>query len=204
MNDYSQNGEQSLVQKYFGADYIGTALSLGENDGRTFSNVYGLHLAGWSTVLVEPSPVAFAKLNRLHANSDPLITCLVNAAIADEDKELEFWDSGTHLKKGDAALLSTAKPSEIDRWKKSGEVFTKTKVRGITFKTLLEECQRDQFDFISIDCEGMDLEVLRQIDLKDTRMVCVEWNGKNKQAFIEACPGFRLVHENGENLIFAR
>ena len=48
------------------------------------------------------------------------------------------------------------------------------------------------------------MDVLRQIDLSNVRMVCVEFNGRNKQAFVDACPGFRLIAENGENLIFAK
>ena len=82
--------------------------------------------------------------------------------------------------------------------------YTPVEVKVFRWKTFLNRVKYKTFDFISIDAEGLDLDILRQIDLSNTRMVCVEWNGKQKEEFIAACPGFRLIHENGENLIFAR
>jgi hypothetical protein len=61
------------------------------------------------------------------------------------------------------------------------------------------------FDFINIDIEGMDFEVLSQIDLTDVKCVCVEYNGIEPQKYIDYCAQFGLteIHRNGENLIFA-
>lgn len=215
MKDYSQSGEQKIILNYFGDGIRGAGpemrdsfrwLSCGENDGETFSNVRALALMGLSGVAIEPAETAFSKLKALYADR-PDVQC-INAAITTQDGPLDFYSSGTHLKKGDTDLLSTTRPEELARWQKSGEVFTKTTVRGITFNTLLKETGLTRADFISIDAEGVDLAILTQIDLTalGTRMVCVEVNRNDQKPFDEYCAkhGLQLYHRNWENAIFAR
>jgi FkbM family methyltransferase len=197
---YSQNSEEQIIKDYFGG-FVGAFLDVGANDGVTLSNTRALAEAGWCGVLVEPSPQAFARLKE----NCKQYKCLYPYpfALGNFNGEINLWESiGQHLNKGDVGLVSTTVTDEMRRW--SGEKFNAVMVKCFRWKTFLNRLKYKKFDFISIDCEGMDLEVLKQIDLTDTKMVCVEWNGKNKQAFIDACPGFRLIHENGENLIFAR
>lgn len=203
MQDYSQSGEQKIILDYFGHT-PGTALDAGANDGISLSNSHALHHLGWNLCCVEPSPAAFARLAELYDGTNHV---LVNAAITETDGPVEFYDSGTHLKKGDVALLSTTKSTEMDRWKKSGEVFTKTVVRGITFQTLLKETGLKQFDFITIDAEGLDWQILKQIDLRlvGCRMLCVEVNQGGDSHFINyaARHGMKLRYKNWENRVFA-
>lgn len=226
MNDYSQNGEGKIIHGFFG-NFKGTLLDLGANDGITLSNSRGLIEDGWGGVLVEPSPVAFDKLLKscridkdalISGNMEPCgiygygvngrvhYTC-VNAAITTQDGPIDFWDCGVHLHKNDTSLLSTTRPETIARWKRSGEQFTKTTVRGVTFATLLRETGVNHFDFISIDCEGADLDILAQIDLAAVgcRMLCVETNGNN-QPFIDlaAKGGMKAYRRVVENMIFVR
>jgi FkbM family methyltransferase len=238
MKDFSQSGEQRIILNFFGYKFDSegnpiiaprqpmTVLDIGANDGILLSNSRALALLEWDCVLVEPAPEAFRKLHQAYNHSDPktedmVITLsrvspsrskqsitLVNAAITTQDGPIDFYDSGTHLKKGDTSLLSTTRPEEMARWKRSGEVFTKTTVRGITVKTLLEETGMTRADFISIDCEGVDLDVLRQLDLTalGTRLLCVEVNRADQRPFDEYCAGhgMRLLHRNYENAIYSK
>jgi FkbM family methyltransferase len=210
MKDYSQNGEGAIIADYFGPR-IGTLLDIGANDGVCLSNSRGLIEAGWSGVLVEPSPAAYRRLllNNANAEFSGRVRC-IQAAITTRDGPIDFYDSGTHLHKGDTSLLSTTRPEELARWRKSGEQFTKTTVRGITFRTLMRECGYGEglptLDLISIDAEGADYDILRQIDLRAVgcRMLCVETNGKENQKFIDYCAGHGmwLMGQVSENLIF--
>ncbi len=203
MTDHTQHGEGKIIAEYFGS-FVGTFLDVGANDGRTFSNTYDLWNRGWTGTLIEPSPTAFAKLAAIHANSG----CnLVNAAITKTEGWISFWDSGPHLNRGDSALLSTTVESETHKWRKAGTAFTKTTVRGITFDTFLFESPVKRFDFISIDCEGADWDVLVQMDLAELgcRFLCVETNSVDDDKFIRlvAPQGLRLVEKNYCNLMFA-
>ena len=65
------------------------------------------------------------------------------------------------------------------------------------------------FDFITIDAEGMDMEILKQIDLLDTQLLCIEWNSKNeiKEEILEYTSKFgmnKIIYQSGENLLIAR
>lgn len=247
MKDFSQSGEQAIILKYFG-DFRGTVLDIGANDGILYSNSRALVELDWSAVLVEPAEIAFGKLmaNNLIFGSGKMpegfagtpadfhamisgglvvapngrVKC-VQAAITTTDGPLTFYSSGTHLKKGDTDLLSTTHPEELARWKKSGEQFTKTTVRGITFQTLMDELgllmirddklpgiMKAHYDFISIDAEGADLEILRQIDLTAVgcRLLCVEVNQRGDAEFTEYAKrhGMRLLWSCYENRIYAR
>ncbi len=206
MKDFSQSGEQKIILDYFGG-FVGRFLSCGENDGETLSNVRALAERGWSGCCVEPAPTAFSKLAALY-DGDARIHC-VQVAITESDGMIDFYDSGTHLKKGDTSLLSTTRPEEMNRWKKSGEQFSKIQVHGVTFNTLIESRRiLPRFEFISIDCEGVDLQVLRQIDLTAVgcRLLCVEVNRADQGPFDAHCAkhGMRLHHRNYENAIYAR
>lgn len=197
---YSQNNEEEIILKYFG-DFIGTFIDIGANDGITLSNTRALAERGWNGVCVEPSPKAFDKLRY-----NIMMFSGVYAypfALGHTNKELTFYESSSLLKKDDIGLVSTFHHQEMERFKSVCN-YTPIKVKCFRWKTFLNRLKYKKFDFISIDVEGSELDVLPQIDLTDTKMVCVEWNGKHKAEFTEICKGFNLIAENGENLIFAR
>lgn len=197
---HSQNNEEQIIKDYFG-DFVGTFLDAGANDGVTLSNTRALALAGWCGVLVEPSPKAFARLKENCKGYKCLYT--YNFALGNHNGTAVLQESSALLGADDVALVSTLRPDEMDRFKTVVK-YTPVEVKIFKWKTFLNRLKYKSFDFISVDIEGYDADVLEQIDLTNTRMVCVEWNGKNKQRFVDACPGFRLIAENGENLIFAR
>lgn len=213
MKDYSQNGEQKIFFDYFNKTspkHTFRALDIGANDGETFSMTRGLMTGGFleGLICVEPSPAAFEKLDALYEGDTSVFK--IQAAITTRDGPIDLYDSGTHLKKGDVALLSTTVPSEMDRWKKSGETFTKTTVRGITFETLMKETGVNRFEMISIDAEGADVPILLQIDLTAVgcQLLCIEFNQrKDNEVSIDIhCRkhGMKLIHRNFENLIYAK
>lgn len=205
MKRFSQNNEQDLILAHFGPAQ-GVFLDIGANDGRVLSNTHALALLGWKGVCVEPSPTAFDKLSRLYAGNDRIE--LHNVAIDNANGKKILHESGNHIGREDHALLSTIVPSEMDRWKGTREVFKPVAVECVTFLTLLEGSEHAEFDMISIDAEGLDYDILSQIDLRavNCRFLVVEYNGKEEHRFVQYCReyGMNLRHKNGENLLFIR
>lgn len=201
---YSQNNEEKIILDYFNG-YTGTLCSIGENDGETLSNVRELIKRGWKADLIEPSPTAYKKLWNLYQGLIPDVMTH-EIAITETDGDITLFESGEHLGKGDTALLSSTVRTEINRWEK--ETFTPVKVKGLSFNSFLYIAQHKNYDFISIDAEGLDVRILFQIDLKDTRCICIEWNGdKGVRIVIETyclIYGLNVIHVNSENLILAR
>jgi FkbM family methyltransferase len=201
---YSQNNEEIIIGAYFG-EFVGHLLSLGENDGVTLSNSRFLIEKGWSADLVEPSPSVFSKLQALYTDNPKIKSH--NIAVGNSKGRMPFYDSGTLLKTGDQALVSTLSTAETQRWGNSVE-FSEIEVNVITVPDLLENTLAGQFHFVSIDCEGLDLDILRQMDLNamGTRCVCVEFNGKDELSYWNCVQqfGFRILHKNMENLIYVK
>lgn len=193
---YSQNKEQDYIVNYF-AGFTGKLLDIGANDGKTFSNSLALIELGWEAVLVEPSPSAFEKLTKLH--EDNLWVMRYNIAIGTKRGTTYLHDMGEHIGNGDSSLLATTIASEKDRW--VGTEFKKVTVNVIPYADIA-----DNYDFITIDAEGMDLEILKQIDLSNIKMVCIEWNNDlTMEAAIRAVmpERFKEIYRSLENLIYA-
>lgn len=203
---YSQNDEDYLIERYFRGK-IGTILSIGENDGKTFSNVLSAIERGWQAVLIEPSKTAFEKLTKLHEGNANVMA--FNIAIGKENGKADFYESGEHIGNGDTSLISTLNESELGRWKGSKyDNFTKTTVDVNTWEMFYSLFENMKFNLISIDAEGYDLFILQQMDLlkMDCEMLIVEYNGVNETEYSTAAAngGLRLLSKNFENLIYAR
>lgn len=202
--NYSQNNEQEAILKYFG-DFKGTFCDLGANDGQTLSNTRALAELGWCGILVDPSPAAFAKLENLYAKEKKGCFYLYNFAIGNFNGPGVLHDSGSLLKKGDSGLVSTLVPEEKKRFQHVLP-YTEIDVKVFRWKTFLNRCKIKKFDFISIDCEGLDGDILEQIDISETMCICIEWNGKPelKERFSNYLKDFKIIYTSGENLIYAR
>ena len=87
------------------------------------------------------------------------------------------------------------------------EEITETKIQSVPFSWILK--WHKQFDFISIDAEGNDWKILKQIDLNafGCRCLCIEHNGDDqlRRIFAGYCATYDLreIHRNRENIIFA-
>lgn len=202
---YSQNNEDEIISQYFGS-HIGTLLDIGANDGVTFSNSKLLIDKGWVADLVEPSDYGFNKLSELY--SDNRNVRLHKCAMSSECFVGTLHESGAHVKNGtDRALVSTIQQHEKNRW--GNVAFKEIEVSVIDFNTFHQHLDLPKFDFISIDAEGEDWNILSQIDLNKVgcKCLCIEYNSIQSlaQLYSNYCAKFGLkeIHRNAENIIFA-
>lgn len=207
MKTYSQNSEDIIILDYF-KDFKGTLLSIGENDGMMFSNARLLIENGWKAYLFEPG-ATYGELYKLYGPSETVRTYPTGICGGDVSKAFTFYESGAHVPGGiDSGLVSTTDIKEMQKWKDRGVQFFARQVHFLAFKNWFKNAGKPELDFISIDCEGMDWEILQQINLSNTRALCIEWNGDRQLYgnFVNYCYGFGLhvAHKNNENLIFLK
>lgn len=190
---YTQNDEERVFTEYFG-DFKGVLVDIGANDGKTFSNSYRLIENGWVAHLVEPHKEAFEKCVKEHADHERVV--IHNVAISKYDGEVEFL-------KGSDSLLSTLNTSMVALW--PNVQFEVSKTKTISWASFMKKAKIPRIDFLSIDAEGSDWDILQQINLSEVRMLCIE--AGDYKGFIIAYAqraGMRLIHRTHENLIFAR
>ena len=210
MKGYAQNDEDLIIKEYFDKQGIsqGVVLDIGANDGVTFSNSKLFIENGWQGHLIEPSSV-FQQICDLYNENENVF--FYNFGIGLTDSEVKFYESGSVLEhRQDSNLVSSAIPTE--RWLKE-TTFIEKEVPFLSFETFLTTYFQETipiFDFISIDAEGLDWEILQQIDLDlhETKCVCVEFNGNHSFDLLmtKYCNNFGLYEEarNEENIIFVR
>lgn len=199
---YSQNAEEEVILKYFQGK-TGTFIDIGSNDGITFSNTRALAERGWKGVLVEPSPKAFAKLKELYNGHKGFY--LYPYALGSHNGKAMLQESGPLCSASDVGLVSTFHAHEMDRFKRTVS-YTPTEVKIYKWKTFLNRLTIKEFDFISMDCEGGEMDILPDMDLSKTSLICLEWNSKPeiKTEYEKYLEGFKLIYTSAENLIYGR
>lgn len=200
---YSQSDEDAVIQDYFKEKPHGTFLDLGCNDGVTFSNTRAMAERGWKGVLVDASPKAFNKVAALYKGFKGFYT--YNVAISNHNGYAILHESGPLCSAQDVALVSTFHAHEMDRFKKS-VTYEPITVKCFTWKTFLNRLSIKQFDLISIDVEGEEMNILPDINLDHTSMVVIEWNSKPelKVEYEKYLSEFKVIYTSAENLIYAR
>lgn len=200
---FSQNDEERVILDYF-KGHKGTFIDVGANDGVTFSNTRALALLGWRGILIEPSPKAYAKLSEIYkGRNNGFYT--YQYALSNKNSAALLYESGPLCTPADVGLVSTFHQHEKERFQATVK-YEPIEVKTFTWKTAMNRWMIKEFDFISLDVEGHELEILPDIDLSKTRMICLEWNSKPdlKVAYEKYLYGFKVIYTSAENLIYAR
>lgn len=199
---YSQNKEEQYILEYFG-DFVGTFADIGCNDCLTFSNTRALALKGWRGIFIDPSPKAMQRCKTLYNGYKGYY--FYEVALSAHNGKAILNESGPLCTPTDVGLVSTFHDREMDRFKRTVK-YEPMEVKTFRWKTFYNRLKVKHFDFVSIDAEGDDLEILSQMDLSGVKAICLEWNGKEqlKKDFEYYLHGFRLLYTSGENLLYGR
>ena len=157
----SQNGQDlfALLSNNFKRN--GVFIEFGAYDGVIFSNTHLLEKQfGWTGILIDPIPNHYEsmKLNR---------KCkLIHGAITAE--------------KQDSVLIEQLPASDLSKFVEKRGIFKKThEVKAFTLQEVIDQnLPSIKIDFLSIDIEGNDVDILKSLDLNRYKIkaVCVEHN----------------------------
>ena len=153
---YSVEGEDILLQRIFYGKTSGFFVDIGAHHPIRFSNTYKLYLQGWRGVNVEPNPDDFSLIEKYRAKD-----INVNCGIAQVKASLDFFMF-------DEPALNTFDKLLCDNRIEDGTYkHTKTiKVEVVPLSEILSKHTKDgvNIDFLNVDVEGFDLEVLKSND----------------------------------------
>lgn len=198
---FSQFDEEKHILNFFG-DRKATFLDVGAWDGVELSNTRALALKGWTGLFVEPSPSAFLKLIENTANLPGMR--YLNAALGPSRELRKFY-----LQNQWGGTLNAAMASADSR-----HLVAEYYVLTVSPQDLwsIGEQEGMPFEFVSLDAEWMDYEILKSCQglFQRTELLCVEIV-ENKTNVPDPIPGLcaeygftKVVAETRGNLLLTR
>jgi FkbM family methyltransferase len=154
-------------------------IDVGAHDGLSSSNTAYAELdLNWNGICIEPHPEVYSKLVSVRKCKT------YNCCISDVEIEQEFY-----CIRGYAEMLSGIKSTYSEQHLKriyneieqhGGEIIN-LKIQSKTLNSIIEENNIKEIDYLSIDTEGSELNVLKSLDLNKykIKVISVENNGYN-------------------------
>ncbi len=142
--------EMRLIAAFFG-NRRGYFVEVGANDPRARSQTWHLEQAGWTGVLIEPQPELAGKLR---ANRTAKVYAVACSSPENAGRTLPLHVAGPLSALNRERMAPGAAPEQV------------IQVPVKTLDSILEEAgTHPGFDFLSIDVEGHEIEVLRGFDI---------------------------------------
>jgi FkbM family methyltransferase len=177
--------EDHHVSEFFAGE-VGVFVEVGANEPIEGSQTYELERRGWTGILVEPLAECAARLRSMRSARVYQV-----AAGAPEDCGTRRWLLV-------AGGLSTLQP----RTKLGVEASERRLVEVRTLDSMLRESGVDHIDFLSIDVEGAELDVLKglSLDRYRPRLVLLEDDAHSRDKHRHMTSrGYRLVRRTNLN-----
>jgi FkbM family methyltransferase len=197
----SQSGEDLLIYGFFKDAAPGFFVEAGAYDGVNLSNTYLLESLGWRGLLVEPHPrqAEACRSNRPGSRT-------VHAALGPDSAEGEVELTCVENDLGSQLSYVKADRSHTERCKREARGFCRIKVPYVSLKALLGD-RTEKVDLLSLDVEGMELDVLRGFDLEryQPSLIVIEQQGDERDAAVSAYlekHGYRQAAKKGCNAFF--
>lgn len=172
---YSQYGEDAFISSFFRNKKDGFYVDVGAYHPHLYSNTYAFYRKGWCGIAIDPNP----RMKTLFSIFRPrdIFKC-VGVGIGER----------TYKKNDDGAFNSFVEGRG-------------TKLHSLS--DILEEHGVTRIDLLSIDVEGLDLEVLKthNWDIKPSIIAVESEPGGDVQSFLEE-KGYHLESTLGLTLIF--
>lgn len=162
---YSQEGEDLLLHRIFEGKKTGFYVDVGAHHPRRFSNTHIFYKSGWRGINIEPNPVAVARFTRERKGDINL-----QFGVGSQRGDLLYYEFD------DPALNTFDEKLADERESTTSYRLIATQIIRIDRLDVLLEAYVPQgvtIDFLTVDVEGMDLDVLKSNDWNKFRPRCV-------------------------------
>ena len=154
---WSQEGEDRVLERFFGRQTSGFYVDVGAHHPKRFSNTFALYRIGWSGINIDPMPGSM-KLFHKHRPRD----INLEIGIAKDEGKLEYFIFNEPALNGFNGVLSQDRHTTDSKYKIQ-------EVKEIPVRPLSEVLDEQvpsgtDIELMSIDVEGLDLEVLQSHD----------------------------------------
>lgn len=159
MMSYAQNREDVRLARSFAGRTSGCYVDVGAHDPVIFSITKHFYDLGWHGLNIEAGTDAARRIERARPRD-----VTVNVGVSNRAGSLTFYQAEKN-----AAGLSTFSKEEVERHRASGFRFSERTVPVTTLSAVASEHLHEPIDFMSIDVEGFEREVLEGADFTRCR-----------------------------------
>lgn len=201
---YSQNKEDIFVLTNFKNKNNGFYVDVGCHHPTRINNTFLLYQHGWRGVNIDMSKLSIDLFNILRKED-----LNIHSAVSNKNKIISYYTNKDLFL---SASITQKKGNLKFKYKK--------KVSSKPLTDILDETiyKKKQIDFLNIDAEGVDFEVLKSLDFKKykPKLICIEiweiWEKKIKEHEIKKHKiykflkkkKYKLVKNFAENFIFKK
>ena len=185
---YSQCGEDLIVNYIFNALQVAhpSYLDIGAHHPSFLSNTYLFYRQGSQGVNIEADPWLYKKICKGRRRDT---TLNVGMGVVRGTLKLNIFASRT---------LNTFSSEEAEKYVKQGhEQINSCEIKVLTFSDIVDQYFQRTPDFISLDVEGMDIEILQSIDFGRYKPIvfCVETITYSRSGIGEKLPVIDEIFE---------
>lgn len=161
LNTYSQDKEDLIIDKLLNTKK-GFYLEIGGYHPTRLSNTYRLYKKGWKGVVIEPNPDIKKKFKKIRPRDR-----FLNFGVGEKDGQLTYY-------KYLIPALNTFSQKQVKE-NSSFKVINTERIKVLGIRNLLAKYLPINIDFLSLDVEGWDKEILHNWDWKfKPKVICVE------------------------------
>lgn len=148
---YSLAGEDLILARYFEEKKTGFYVEVGAYHPVRFSNSYLFYKKGWRGINIDARPGSMKLFNKIRPHDNN-----IEAAVSDRKEELTYYMFN------EPALNGFNKDISTERETQKFKIIDKKQIKTNLLADILDEhCQQKHLDFMSVDVEGFDLQVLK-------------------------------------------
>ena len=186
-SSYSQFGEDAVLQELFKDMRVGRYVDVGAHHPYRYSNTYLLFQNGWSGVNIDPNPDTILDFNKARPQDQNICVGVGTGSVL------------TYHRFSDPAV-NTFNEQEAEKWKQK-DFMTYLGTTEVEVKPL-RELVSGPIDLLTVDAEGMDLEVIESYDWKELPQVVIV-EGDTSKTFLRE-KGYAEHAVRGASRIFVR
>ena len=160
---YSQFAEDVSIARFFEKNYNGFFVDVGCFHPKKYNNTWNLYKKGWRGINIDIDSIKIEGFNNVRPK-DINVAC----AVSNTEGELSYYSNGFY-----SLTISLDKKFTENR---SNYVERKTKCRTLNSIIGETEYKNKTIDFLSVDAEAHDLEVLKSLDFEkyNPKLIAVE------------------------------
>jgi len=153
LKSYSQEGEDMILRRLFEKQKTGFYIDVGAHHPKRFSNTFFFYKKGWSGINIDAMPNSMRLFDKIRPRDINL-----EIPISDKKQKLKYYMFNEPALNGFSKELTEKRDGKDDY-----KIISEKEMETSTLEEILEKhLPYDQeIDFMSIDVEGLDLQVLK-------------------------------------------